>query len=135
MLIPTNLQDNFGCDLRDLYHDAFTLKAEVIEVKDKPSYPVGKISTDCFGNASQYVDREIRRRALLGVGKLDVCFPEKLIPRLEGIEVLGGSSDHVILDIEDNKDSIQVGDILEFDLTYASMAFLTSSKSVNVISK
>src|SRR5665648_501113 len=103
MLIPTNLQDNFGCDLRDLYHDAFTLKAEVIEVKDKPSYPVGKISTDCFGNASQYVDREIRRRALLGVGKLDVCFPEKLIPRLEGIEVLGGSSDHVILDIEDNK--------------------------------
>ncbi|MBO4990601.1 MAG: alanine racemase [Firmicutes bacterium] len=117
-------------NMQYLRMDAFTLKAQVIEVKNKPSHPVGKIFMDAFGNFPTYVDRGIRRRALLGLGKLDLANIEKLIPREEGIEVLGGSSDHTILDIEDYEGDLKVGDILEFDLCYNTLLFLTSSRSV-----
>ena len=54
---------------------------------------------------------------------------DKLIPLLEGIEVIG-SSDHLIIDIEDCKDKINMGDILEFDMYYAPMLYLTASIGV-----
>ncbi len=33
-----------------LYQDAFLLKTEVIEVKEKPSVPIGETGRDAFGN-------------------------------------------------------------------------------------
>lgn len=119
-------------NMQYLRMDAFTLKAQVIEVRDKPSHPVGKIFMDAFGNFPTYVDRGIRRRALLGMGKLDLGNIEKLLPRDEGVEVLGGSSDHTILDIEEYKGDLKPGDIMEFDLCYNTLLFLTSSRSVTM---
>ena len=58
----------------------FTLRCEVIEVKDKPTYPVGKIFVDAFGNKPTYEDKGIRRRALLAIGKVDYAFSEDLVP-------------------------------------------------------
>lgn len=130
IILAYDLQEDWGYDMDYLYKDVFTLKAEVIEVKTKPSYPVGEIFIDAFGNTGSYEDRGIRKRALLGIGKLDICNPDKLLPRLKNIEILGGSSDHTILDIEENTDNIQVGDILEFDLCYTTMLYLTASKNV-----
>ena len=51
---------------------------------------------------------------------------------MKGIEVVGASSDHTILDVEAVKDQIRVGNILEFDLTYASMVYLTNTESVRI---
>ena len=133
ILLSRDLQTDWGIkDMGYLAMDVFTLKAEVIEVKDKPSHPVGEIFMDAFGNFPTYTDRGIRRRALLGLGKVDLGNIERLLPRAEGIEVLGGSSDHTILDIEDNKDNLKVGDIMEFDLNYSTMVFLTASRSVTL---
>ncbi|WP_130861907.1 alanine racemase [Bacilliculturomica massiliensis] len=133
ILLARDLQTDWGIkDMDYLAMDVYTLKAAVIEVKDKPSHPVGEIFMDAFGNFPTYTDRGIRRRALLALGKVDLADICRLLPRAEGIEVLGGSSDHTILDIEDNKDNIQVGDILEFDLNYTTMVFLTNSKSVTL---
>lgn len=133
IILARDLQTDWGIkDMDYLSMDVFTLKAAVIEVKDKPSHPVGEIFMDAFGNFPTYTDRGMRRRALLGLGKVDLSNIERLLPRAEGIEVLGGSSDHTILDIEDNHDNIQVGDILEFDLNYTTMVFLTSSRSVTL---
>ena len=133
ILLARDLQTDWGIDTMGyLRMDVFTLKAQVIEVKDKPSHPVGKIFMDAFGNFPTYTDRGIRKRALLGIGKLDLGTIEKLLPKAEGIEVLGGSSDHTILDVEDYKGELKVGDVLDFDLCYATMLFLTSCKSVNM---
>ena len=133
ILLARDLQTDWGIDTMGyLRMDVFTLKAQVIEVKDKPSHPVGKIFMDAFGNFPTYTDRGIRKRALLGIGKLDLGAIEKLLPKTEGIEVLGGSSDHTILDVEDYKGELKVGDVLDFDLCYATMLFLTSCKSVNM---
>lgn len=132
IIVAYDLQEDWGCDMGYLHKDVFTLKAEIIEVKDKPSYPVGEIFIDAFGNQCEFEDRGIRRRALVAVGKLDVHTQSKLMPRLKNIEILGGSSDHTILDIQDNTDNIKVGDILEFDVCYTTMLFLTASRNVEI---
>ncbi|MDR2089550.1 MAG: alanine/ornithine racemase family PLP-dependent enzyme, partial [Clostridiales Family XIII bacterium] len=127
-----DLRDLFGCDMSFMHQDAFVLRAEVIEVKDKPSMPVGEILFDAFGLKREYVDRGVRRRALLALGRVDYAFPDMIFPRDAGVEVLGASSDHTILDIEDAQREIRVGDILEFTLCYASTAFATHSPSVKI---
>ncbi len=127
-----DLEDLWGLDMSFLHKDVFTLKAEIIEIKDKPSYPVGEIFVDCFGNKGNYIDKGIRKRAIIGVGKVDFALDNQLSPRLSGVEILGSSSDHLILDIGDNRDGLKVGDILEFDLRYSTTVFLTNSKYVNI---
>lgn len=117
-------------EMPGIYRDPMVLKAQVIEVKKKPSYPVGEIFVDAFGNRPVYTDRGMRKRALLAVGNKDVGDFTKLVPRHEGISVIGSSSDHLILDIEDYKGELKVGDVLEFDTFYAAMLFLCSSDCV-----
>ena len=126
--------DNFSPDF--LHKDVLTIKAEVIECRDKPSFPVGELGVDAFGEVGHYEDRGIRRRALVAMGRVDYgnCFD--LVPRMEGIEVIGASSDHTILDVEAVKDRVHVGDVLEFGIkAYGPMAYLTSSDGVHMVFK
>ena len=104
--------------------------------RDKPSFPVGELGVNAFGEVGHYEDRGIRRRALVAMGRVDYgnCFD--LIPRMEGIEVIGASSDHTILDVEAVKDKVHVGDVLEFGIkAYGPMAYLTSSDGVHMVFK
>lgn len=133
ILLAKDLQDLWGYDMSYMHKDAFTLRAEVIEVKDKPTHPVGEIMFDAFGNQPTYEDRGIRKRALLALGKVDYAFPEELIPRETGITVLGASSDHTILDVEDYDGTIEVGDVIEFDLCYATIVYVTNSNNIEKV--
>ena len=122
----------YGYDMSQMYQDVFRLKAEVIEVKDKPTYPIGTIAVDAFGHTPEYVDRGIRRRALLAVGKVDYGNPEDLIPMEKGIEILGASSDHTIVDVQDAERDFKVGDIMTFDICYATIVYLTNCRNVHI---
>lgn len=126
---------NYGCDPDFTHRDVFTLRAEVVECRDKPSFPVGQLTVDAFGHSGHYEDRGVRRRALLAVGKVDYGDPADLKPRMPGVEVLGASSDHTILDVEAVKDRVKVGDILEFDVNYGSLVNLTNSPGVELAVK
>lgn len=126
--------DNFSPDF--LHKDVLTIKAEVIECRDKPSFPVGELSVNAFGEVGHYEDRGIRCRALVAMGRVDYgnCFD--LVPRMEGVEVIGASSDHTILDVEAVKDKVHVGDVLEFGIkAYGPMAYLTSSDGIHMVFK
>ena len=112
--------------------EGFTVEAEVIEVKTKPSHPIGKLGVDATGQKQKYVDRGLRRRALLAIGRADFGEPSDIVPQLEGAEVLGASGDHTILDIEDCKEIIRVGDIIKFKLKYTAILRLTTSENVNI---
>lgn len=133
ILLGKDLADLWKIDMHFVEKDVFTVKAEIIEVKEKPSYPVGEIFVDCYGFKAEYEDRGIRKRALVGIGKLDFVMCDMLVPRAPGIEVLGGSSDHLILDIEDDPAERKVGDILEFDVRYATMMYTTASRYLKVV--
>jgi predicted amino acid racemase len=132
ILLARDMDVFYRYDVSDLYRDNFRLKAEVIEVKDKPTHPVGDIGIDAFGHTPEYVDRGIRRRALLAMGKVDYGDPAELLPLEKGIEILGASSDHTIVDIEDAEREYQVGDIMEFDVNYATMVYLTNCRNVHI---
>lgn len=123
----------WGYDIEHTNKDTFVLKAQVVEVKNKPSYPIGEMFIDAFGNKPTYKDMGIRKRALLAVGKHDFASHDKLIPQNEGVEIIGSSSDHLIVDIENCKQDIKLGDILDFQVFYQPMLYLSSSQSVTKV--
>lgn len=136
MLLGYDLPTYWGyTDMDYIRRDCFVLEAEVIEVKTKPSYPVGEIFMDAFGNRPTYTDRGERRRALLGVGKADVGDITRLHPTEPGIEVLGGASDYVILDIEDATRPIRPGDTVAFTMEYTAVLFSTMSPGIKRVIK
>ena len=132
ILLAKDMEEQYGYDYSFMNKDVFVLEAEVIEVRDKPSHPVGEIGYDSFGNKEVYEDRGIRKRALIGIGKVDYAFTDKIYPREEGIEVLGASSDHTILDVENMKRDIKLGDVVAFDVSYATMVFVTNTPNVKL---
>lgn len=134
ILLGKDLQVDWGIrDMDYLRMDALTLRAEVVEVKDKPTYPIGEFAIDAFGRKPVYEDRGIRRRAILALGRADVGELESLIPREPGLTVIGGSSDHCIVDVEDCPRRLQVGDIVEFSLCYSHMLYATARSDMRII--
>ncbi len=134
ILNARDLPELFHVDVGPMHKDCFLLRTEVLEVRDKPSYPVGELGVDAFGRVQHYEDRGIRKRALVAVGKADFGGdPQDLIPLEEGIEVLGASSDHAILDVQDLKRDLHAGDFIDFRLDYASLVYLTHSKDVRQV--
>lgn len=109
-----------------LFIDAFTLVAEVIEAKTKPSRPRGEICQDAFGSVPIFRDRGLINRALVGVGLQDVAVPG-LSLRI-GASILGASSDHTILDA--GRSGLRVGDEVEFNMSYAALLAAMSSSYV-----
>lgn len=109
---------------------AFILEAEVIEVKMKPSIPIGKIGKDAFGNIPVIEDKGIRKRILCAVGKQDTDF-DNIFPLDRKIDILGGSSDHLILDGTDSDYDYRVGDIIKFKMNYVSILRSMTSEYIN----
>ncbi len=133
ILLARDLPDIWGYEMRGAHSNNFILKTQIIEIKEKPSHPVGQIFIDAFGNTPEYEDKGIRKRALAAIGKKDIGHHDSLIPRLEGLTIEGSSSDHLILDITDCHADLKVGDILEFDMYYQAMLYLMSSDNVKKI--
>jgi predicted amino acid racemase len=130
IIICKDNEDLYGIRVEGTHRDVITLQAEVIEARIKPSHPIGEIGYDAFRNKPVYVDRGNRRRALLGVGKVDYGYADQIAPRGDGVELLGASSDHTILDIEDADPGIDVGDVLTLDTCYAAVAFLAGAPGI-----
>jgi predicted amino acid racemase len=106
-----------------LHTSAFKLIAEVIESKAKPSLPYGEICQDAFGNVPTFCDRGIRQRAIIALGRQDVLV-SGLKPS-QDLEILGSSSDHIVLDSNDY--ALKVGSEVKFNLDYgALLAAMTS---------
>lgn len=103
-----------------LHADAFVLEAEVIELKRKPSLPLGERGEDAFGHRPAFADHGWRWRALLDVGREDVDV-EGLTPLAPGLEVLGASSDYLLVDVTAAERKLRVGDRLAFSLGYGAL--------------
>jgi predicted amino acid racemase len=99
----------------------FTMVAEVIEVKTKPTLPDGEIAYDAFGAVPTFVDLGERRRAIVAMGKQDL-FVDALSPRDSKMMIVAASSDHTVLDVTDVQPPVQIGDEITFDMNYAGVA-------------
>jgi predicted amino acid racemase len=103
-----------------LHVDAFVVEAPVIECRVKPSLPAGEAAQDSYGNRPTFVDRGERRRAICAIGRQDIV-PEGMRPLDPRVEVLGASSDHMIVDVQAVEPPPAVGDRIAFVPNYASV--------------
>ena len=112
-----------------LYEDVITLETEILEIKDKPSYPEGELGFDAFGQNQTYKDVGIMKRAILSIGRQDVKHDDLIAPK--GIEIVGSSSDHLIIHITEGM--YQIGDVIKFKLKYGGILSLMTSPYVEKV--
>ncbi|MDR1874596.1 MAG: alanine/ornithine racemase family PLP-dependent enzyme [Synergistaceae bacterium] len=117
-------------DVPWLRQDTAHLEAEVVEVRLRPTLPEGQRGADAFGGVHAFEDRGRRLRAIVAVGRQDVP-PEGLVPLDAGVEVLGASSDHMILDVEEMSVPPRWGDALRFAPGYSALLGLMTSPYVS----
>jgi len=122
----------YGKNIKGTYQDAFKLVCQIVECKEKPSVPIGEVGIDAFGNKPVYEDKGILKRAIVAIGKQDID-TDSLMPIDTSIEILGASSDHMILDISKSENDYKVGDEVEFLLTYGGLMSTSTSEYVEKI--
>jgi predicted amino acid racemase len=117
--------------INGLHTDAITLVAEVIESKVKPTQPSGKLAQTAFGMRPAAKNRGTITQTILAIGIQDID-PRGLQPPI-GIEILGASSDHLI--VTSNADNMALGDEMVFQMDYSALLRAMTSpfvtKSVN----
>ena len=112
--------------------DTFHLVAEIIELERKPSIPIGPRGQDAFGGEPEFVDRGVRKRAICNIGRQDVVI-DNLTPVDPGIIILGGSSDHLLLDVEEAEHSYKTGDEVVFLPGYGALLAASTSPYVKKV--
>lgn len=120
----------YETEIPNTHHDAIKLQAQIVELKEKPSLPIGEVGVDAFGEKPYYEDKGIMKRAIIAVGKQDTDL-RSMTPVDERIEIMGGSSDHIILDLTACNDDYKLGDIVEFTVGYGGMLKLVTSPYVD----
>jgi len=130
----TGMESAYDIKFPGTSDDAFILEAQVIELKTKPSVPIGKIGRDAFGHVPRFVDKGIIKRIICGVGQQDMDL-ESIFPLDESLKIIGGSSDHLLIDGSDSSNEYKVGDIIKFSMKYLSMLRLMTSEYVHKVIK
>jgi predicted amino acid racemase len=113
-------ETSYGHKLDGFNDDAFALEAEIIELQEKPSFPIGEIGVDAFGRKPSYEDKGKTKRAILAVGQQDIDV-ENILCVDSKAQILGASSDHLIIDVTNSDVTYAVGDIVQFKLKYGSL--------------
>ncbi len=112
--------------------DVFVLEAEIVELKKKPSVPIGESGVDAFGNKPVYSDKGDMIRAICAIGRQDVNV-DSIIPFDKNIEIIGSSSDHIILNLTECDSKYKVGDIISFRLKYGGILSVMTSEYVEKV--
>ena len=120
-----------GGPLSGLCQDVFTLEAALAEVQKKPSRPLGESSINAFGEKVDFEDRGPMVRGVCAIGRQDADI-DGLRSLDEDVEILGGSSDHLIVDLT-RRPAPQAGDVLSFLPSYGALLRLYTSPFVQKV--
>jgi predicted amino acid racemase len=119
-----------------LSQDALRIEAEVVECRYKPSVPVGDVGFQAFGEKPVFVDRGMRKRAILAIGRQDVNV-DRITPIWNGAQIVTASSDHLIVDVTElespGQPGIKPGDIMSFRPLYPAMLACSTSEYVEKV--
>ncbi len=119
-----------GLPMQELNTDCFILEAELVEIQKKPSKPIGKSGLNAFGEKVSFEDRGEMIRGILAVGRQDVN-PDGLSCLDEQVELLGASSDHLIVNLTSCDRKYSVGDTLKFIPDYGCLLKIMTSEYVH----
>ena len=128
---PMNFRINRGIRLEGTREDTVRLKAQIIEIHEKESAP--KNSTKNWAGLEIHREDKGRRlRAIAALGEQDIGEASMLLPLDEGVEIVGASSDHLILDVSDSPRAWRYGDVATFGVKYMAMLHGFTGSHVSV---
>src|SRR5512135_628528 len=113
----------------DTFQNAFSLHAEILELKRKPSAPLGERSEDAFGHLTAFENRGEIERALVNIGREEIAI-EGLTPYDARLKILGASSSYLVVDTSAAAGALKVGDELSFGLNYGALLTAMTSEYV-----
>ncbi|MCL6260739.1 alanine/ornithine racemase family PLP-dependent enzyme [Aquiflexum sp. TKW24L] len=131
----------FGVDLfeektiQGMHPDVFELNAEIIEMQEKSLLPTGTLAANPQGEIVEIDESLYGRtsfRAILDIGLLDID-PKYLIPNDEEFEILGASSDMLILNLGRNPKGYKVGDLVKFNMKYMGALGVMNSSYIDKV--
>lgn len=121
--------------IKGMKDDMFMLYSEVIEVGNKPMTPFGEFGANLEGDKYE-IDEKLYgkeiRRAIIDIGLLDID-PKNLTPTDRSIEVVGASSDMLIIDVTNSKKKYRVGDLIKFKVNYLGALNILNSRYIEKI--
>lgn len=129
---PRNIRLNRGVTFPGLREDTVCIRAEIIEIEEKDSLPKGETTFNWAGAGVSREDRGRRLRAVLALGSQDIGEGGSLTPLERGVEVVGCSSDHTVVDVTDYDGTLAYGDTLRFAMSYSPMLHAFSGRHVSV---
>lgn len=130
---PMNIRLGRGLTFPGLREDSIRLTAEIVEIHEKASAPKGESTKNWAGQTVTRADKGRRIRAILALGSQDVGDASSMIPVEAGVEIVGCSSDHTIVDVTDTKRTWRSGDKLTFKVRYANMLYAFTGNHVHVV--
>ncbi len=122
-----NMQERTYLDY--MKNDCFILTGEVVEIKKKPSVPIGERGYAALNSLPEFEDNGEVIRAIISVGKQDIDLD--MSPLDCGAKILGASSDHLIVDITHCERNISVGDTMSFNMLYTSVMRSFTSRFID----
>jgi len=120
---PMNMRINRGLTFAGMREDSVSLTAEIVEIHEKNSAPKAASTKNWAGETVTRVDKGRRLRAVLALGSQDVGDSSAMLPVDSGVEMVGCSSDHTIVDVTDCAKPWRAGDTMTFKLRYANMLY------------
>jgi predicted amino acid racemase len=113
----------------DTFQDAFSMHAEILELKRKPSMPVGERSEDAFGHLATFENRGEIERALVNIGREEIE-TEGIAPHDARLKILGASSSYLVVDTSAAVGAYKVGGELTFAVNYGALLTAMTSEYV-----
>lgn len=121
--------------IKGMKDDLFMLYSEIIEVSTKPVTPFGELGANLSGDKHIIEDEQYGKeitRVILDIGLLDID-PKNVKPIDKTIEVVGASSDMLILDVTNSGKKYRVGDIIKFKVDYLGALGILNSNYIDKI--
>jgi predicted amino acid racemase len=115
--------------IKNTFDDAVILEAQIIEAQTKPSLPLGERGLDAFEGRPVFKDQGMIRRAICAVGRQDLELGG-IIPLDKGLEILGASSDHLIVNVDSSARDYKTGDTVSFIPNYTALLRLFTSRYI-----
>jgi predicted amino acid racemase len=108
------------------------LFTEIIEITEKPKVPMGEMAANPQGETTEIDESkygETSFRAILDIGVLDID-PKYLILEGYDFEIVGSSSDMIVIDLGENSEKRKVGDLINFKLKYMGALGILNSNYI-----
>ncbi|MHC5202507.1 alanine racemase [Myroides sp. LJL119] len=133
LFMGTNAFDHTAFE--NLEQNVFELRAEIIELYEKPIVPSGELGVNVDGQTTSFDQNDVGKktiRALIDIGLLDVDI-KHLTSADPSVIIEAATSDITVLDLGENLNNYKVGSSVKLHLDYMGIVRIMNSKYIDKV--